>query len=166
MPFRPALAALLSALLSACVAAPERPDASAFTLDGRGIAPTVSGLRIDFGRAQVGVIDTVSRLLDAPPVAVAIDPECGAAPVTTAAWADGLTLTFLDGTFAGWTSSDPGLRVAGGFVAGQLRLGMPPVSFQVTALGTEFNRGDIFGRLDGTDTRVSLLGAGMTCIFR
>jgi len=58
------------------------------------------------------------------------------------------------------------LPVAGGFVASQRQLGMPPVGYQVTALGTEFNRGDIFGHLDVTDTQVGLPWAGPDCVFR
>ncbi len=158
---------LLAALaLAACVGTTRTPDVPVFTLDGEGIAPSVSGLRIDFGRAQVGVIDTVSRLLDERPVAVTTNAECGAGPVTAALWEDGLTLNFLDGNFAGWTNSDPTLPVAGGFAAGQARLDMPQVSFQVTTLGTEFNRGQIFGLLDETETQVDLLWAGVTCFFR
>jgi len=152
--------------LSACVTTAREPDVPAFTLDSGGIAPTISGLRIDFGRAQTGVIETVSRLLDERPAAITTNPECGAGTVTSALWEDGLTLNFIDGDFVGWTSSDPALPVAGGFRAGQSRLEMPQVSFQVTSLGAEFARGDVFGILDETETSVDLLYAGVTCFFR
>lgn len=152
--------------LSACVTTPSEPEPPALVLDGGGLSPSVSGLRIDFGRAQVGVIDTVSRLLQEQPTGITTNPECGAGPVTSATWADGLTLNFMDGTFRGWTSADPELPAAGGFRAGQPRLELPPVSFQVTSLGTEFARGEVFGILDETDTNVALLYAGLTCFFR
>jgi hypothetical protein len=86
--------------------------------------------------------------------------------VTAAAWDDGLTLNFQNGQFVGWVNADPELAVAGGFRAGQPRLEMPPVSFQVTTLGTEFSRSDISGILTEDDTRIRLLWAGTTCFFR
>lgn len=162
-----AILSILAALaLSACVATSRAPEVPPFTLDGAGLAPTVSGLRIDFGRAQTGVIDTVSRLLDARPASIATNTECGAGPVTAAQWDDGLTLNFMEGNFVGWTTSDPSLPVAGGFRAGQARLEMPTVSFQMTSLGSEFSLGDVFGILDETDSSVALLYSGVTCFFR
>jgi hypothetical protein len=158
------LAAVLA--LSACVTTPREPEPPVLTLDAQGISPTVSQLRIDFGRAQAGVIDTVSRLLDEGPNAITTTAECGAGPVTAAAWDDGLTLNFQNGQFVGWVNADPDLAVAGGFRAGQPRLEMPPVSFQVTTLGTEFSRSDISGILTEDDTRIRLLWAGTTCFFR
>jgi hypothetical protein len=158
------LAAVLA--LSACVTTPREPEPPVLTLDAQGISPTVSQLRIDFGRAQAGVIDTVSRLLDEGPNAITTTAECGAGPVTAAAWDDGLTLNFQNGQFVGWVNADPELAVAGGFRAGQPRLEMPPVSFQVTSLGTEFSRSDISGILTEDDARIRLLWAGTTCFFR
>jgi len=157
---------LLAVAVSGCVSSQRAPEQPVFTLDGSGIAPTVSGLRIDFGRAQVGVVETVSRLLGDEPAAITTNPECGAGPITSALWEDGLTLNFMDGNFVGWTSEDPSLPVAGGFRAGQSRLEMPPVSFQVTSLGSEFARGNVFGILDETESFVLLMYAGTTCFFR
>ena len=157
---------LLLALVAACVTTPREPEPPTLVLDGGGLLPSSGPLRIDFGREQTGVIDVVSRLLDEAPVSISTNTECGAGPVTAAMWEDGLTLNFLDATFAGWTSSDPAFPVAGGFVAGQPRLDMPQVSFQVTTLGTEFNRGDVFGILDDAETQIDLMWAGVTCFFR
>lgn len=161
-----ALVSLFAALLVAACAGTREPDVAPFTLDGAGISPTVSGLRIDFGRAQIGVIDTVSRLLDARPEEVVTNTECGAGPVTAASWADGLTLNFQEGSFVGWTTRDPDLPVAGGFTAGQPRIEMPQVSFQVTTLGEEFARGPVAGLLDPTGNEIALLWSGTTCFFR
>ena len=162
-----ALFAVLAALaLSGCVTTPREPEPPVMTLDAQGITPTVSQLRIDFGRAQIGVIDTVSRLLGEDPAQITTNAECGAGPVTAAAWEDGLTLNFQDGAFVGWTNADPDLAVAGGFRAGQPRLEMPQVSFQVTTLGTEFSRSDVFGILTEGDVAIRLLWAGTTCFFR
>jgi hypothetical protein len=94
------------------------------------------------------------------------NPDCGASPITSAAWEGGLTLNFQDGNFVGWVNTDPELPVAGGFRAGQPRLEMPQVSFQVTTLGTEFARSEIYGILTEDDARILLLYAGVTCFFR
>jgi hypothetical protein len=166
MSLRAIISVCAALLVAACVSVPREPEPPILTLDAQGIRPTVSQLRIDFGRAQAGVIDTVSRLLDEGPETITTTPECGAGPITAAAWGDGLTLNFMDGSFVGWTSSDPELPVAGGFRAGQPRLEMPQVSFQVTSLGNEFSRSDIFGILTEDDTRIRLLWAGTTCFFR
>ena len=158
------LAATLA--LGACVGTPREPEPPVLTLDAAGIQPTVSQLRIDFGRAQPGVIDTVSRLLGDGPEAVTTNAECGAGPVTSATWEDGLTLNFQNGDFVGWVSSDPDLGVAGGFRPGMSRLEMPQTSFQITTLGTEFSRSDINGILTEGDAAIRLLWAGTTCFFR
>ena len=72
------------------------------TPDAAGLQPAGTDLRIDFGRAQAGVIETVSRLLGDDPSDIGTIGECGAGPVTAAYWDDGLTLNFLDGDFRGW----------------------------------------------------------------
>lgn len=157
---------LAAATLSACATTPREPEPPVLALDGQGIRPTVSQLRIDFGRAQVGVIETVTRLLGEGPEQIVTTPECGAGPVTAATWEDGLTLNFQDGQFVGWVNTDRDLAVAGGFRAGMPRLSMPQVSFQETSLGTEFARGDVYGLLGEGDETVRLLWAGTTCFFR
>lgn len=156
----------LAALVLTGCAGSREPEVPPLTLDGEGIQPTVSGLRIDFGRAQTGVIDTVSRLLEEDPVEIVTQAECGAGLVTAVRWEEGLTLNFQDGAFAGWVTGDASLPVAGGFFPGQPRVNMPQVSFQVTTLGNEFARGPIAGILDPTDTQIALLWAGTTCFFR
>jgi hypothetical protein len=163
-----ALALILAAAvaLAGCVTTPEEPELPPFTLDGDGIEPSVSRLRIDFGRAQVGVISTVSRLLGSRPVEITTIEECGAGPMTIARWEGGLALNFVDEDFRGWVTSDPTLPVAGGFVPGQPRVEMPVVSFQVTSLGNEFNRGPISGLLDPTETTIQNIWSGATCFFR
>jgi hypothetical protein len=153
-------------LLEACVTTPSEPLPPPLSLDARGIQPTVSQLRIDFGRAQVGVIETVSRLLGERPVQVTTNFECGAGPVTAAAWADGLTLNFQEGNFVGWVNTDPDLPAGGGILPGQSRLDMPQVSFSVTSLGTEFSRTEVYGLLTENDEAVRIVWAGTTCFFR
>lgn len=161
-----ALLSVAGLVLTGCATTPQEPEVPPFTLDGGGIDPTVSGLRIDFGRAQVGVIETVSRLLGSRPLSLTRATECGAGPMTIATWEGGLVLNFVDGDFRGWTTTDPDLPVAGGFAPGRARVDLPQVSFQVTSLGDEFNVGPISGLLDPTSTEVQQVWAGTTCFFR
>lgn len=166
MSLRATIAVCATLFLSACMTTPREPAPPPISLDAQGIQPTVTQLRIDFGRAQVGVIDTVSRLLGEGPDAIVTTAECGPEPITAASWADGLTLNFQDGSFVGWVNTDPDLAVAGGFRAGQPRLEMPPVSFQVTSRGTEFARSEISGLLTDGDAAIRVLWAGRTCFGR
>ena len=166
MPLRILIALCAALVVTACMPGPRAPALPPLSLDAQGIQPSISQLRIDFGRAQVGVIDTVTRLLGEGPTEIVTTAECGAGPVTAARWKDGLTLNFQDGAFVGWVNADPDLAVAGGFRAGMPRLSMPPVSFQITTLGTEFGRGEVFGILTEGDGAIRLLWAGTTCFFR
>jgi hypothetical protein len=155
-----------SALLAACVTTPREPEPSVLTLDARGIQPTVSQLRVDFGRAQMGVVDTVTRLLGEGPAQVVTNAECGAGPVTAASWSDGLTLNFQEGNFVGWVNTDPDLPAGGGIRPGQSRLDLPQGNFSITSLGTEFSRSEVYGLLTENDEAVRIVWAGTTCFFR
>lgn len=66
--------------------------------DARGIDVVGSGRRIDFGRAQAGVIDTMTRLQGDRPNLL----PCDAAARSAARWRDGLLLVFRNGAFVGW----------------------------------------------------------------
>lgn len=166
MSLRVWIAISMALVVSACVTTPRAPEPPVMVLDAGGLQPTVSQLRIDFGRAQVGVIDTVTRIMGGGPTQITTNTDCAAGPVTAASWRDGLTLNFQDGVFVGWVNSDPALPAAGGFVPGLSRLSMPPVSFQVTSLGTEFGRGDLQGLLTENDAAIATLWSGTTCFFR
>ena len=166
MSLRATIAVCEMLILSGCVTTQREPAPPPIALDAQGIQPTIRGLRIDFWRAQVGVIDTVSRLLGEGPDQIVTTAECGPGPITAASWGDGLTLNFQDGAFVGWVNTDPDLAVAGGFRAGQPRLAMPPVSFQITSRGTEFARSDIAGLLTEGYAAIRLLWAGRTCFAR
>ena len=101
-------AALALALLLAACAAPEAPRQAPPALQARGLTPDANGLqpagtplRIDFGRAQEGVVAAVSRLLGAEPARATRTPGCTAADAEIA-WPSGLVLAFRAGTFVGW----------------------------------------------------------------
>lgn len=162
----PAALIAVTVALAGCARAPEEPEIPPFTLDGNGLQPTLSGLRIDFGRAQPGVIASVSRLVGSEPSSVTRTTECGAGPMTIATWPGGLALNFVEGDFRGWSSFDPDIPVAGGFTPGLPRVDMPQTSFQVTSLGNEFNTGPISGILDPSETAIQQVWSGVTCAFR
>jgi len=152
-------------LITGCVPIDE-DSGQAFTLDPRGIQPLGTDLRIDFGRAQTGVIDTVSGLQTRPPAQVAVLEECGAGEVTAAIWPDGLVLNFLDGDFLGWVIDQNGFVTGTGLEVGQSREVLPVTGFEETSLGTEFEAQGIFGLLDEQHQDIALLWSGVTCFFR
>lgn len=109
-------ALVLVIAFTGCVAVPSSRDAPVvpIRLDAGGIEPLGTGLRVDFGRAQAGVIDTISRLQNATPRMVA----CDTPGVAAAAWDDGLTLVFRNGTFRGWATEDATRTADGTLSAG------------------------------------------------
>lgn len=94
-------------LLTGCVGglpdrAPTGPTVP-IRLDSGGIEPLGTGLRIDFGRAQPGVIATMTRLQGDTPTMIT---TCASANVSAAEWDDGLRLVFRNGAFVGWFTPD------------------------------------------------------------
>ncbi|MDF0602339.1 hypothetical protein P1J78_16490 [Psychromarinibacter sp. C21-152] len=166
------LAALALCLLAACSTVPRTAGGgdTALRPDAGGMAVAGSDQRIDFGRAEDGVIAAATRVLGAPPVSRAVNPECGAGPTTIVKY-DRIDLLFLDGTFRGWVTDDPRTAAANGLSPGVTRAqleagGYGP--FETTTLGVEFEANGVFGLLpDGApDTPVQLLWAGTSCFFR
>lgn len=159
-------ALLLISALAACTPLPRPtsgPGESGVTPDSAGLQPGGTDLRIDFGRAQDGVIETVSRLVGARPTDVTLNQECGAGPVTAAHWQNGLTVNFLEGDFVGWTVTEPGLPVAGGLSVG---MSPPSVPMAETTLGREFETDGIWALIEGDSTEITVLWSGTTCFFR
>ncbi len=68
-----------------------------------GVRHGPSGLHVDFGRAEVGAVAAVSKILGAEPYVEVPVSGCG----TVVSWAVGLDLTFRDGDFVGWRA-EPG----------------------------------------------------------
>ncbi len=160
-------AGLLLALGACATGAPgPAPQASRIALAADGLAPAGSELRIDFGRAQAGVIDAVAALQGEAPRSVRQNRDCGAGPVTAATWDNGLTLNFLNGRFLGWVAQSPFQPT---YPDGAVPLGTPadavPVTPEATSLGQEFERGGLWHLIDETG-QVSTIWAGVTCFFR
>ena len=110
---RAAALAAAPLLLAACVGAgggdptgsrPAVPDGPVFPVafDEGGIDVVGSGQRIDFGRAQAGVIQTMTRLEGETPETA----PCDAPGLGAAFWRGGALLVFRDGTFVGWRDAD------------------------------------------------------------
>jgi hypothetical protein len=95
-------AVALALALAACAPTAEVAPPPAFTPDSEGIALVGMPQRIDFGRAQEGVIAAVTRLQGRGPSATTACPS-GAAAVR---WPGGLSLHFSDGAFLGWARED------------------------------------------------------------
>ncbi|MGI1662201.1 hypothetical protein ACRDNQ_08165 [Palleronia sp. KMU-117] len=93
-------------LLAACAPssgpspASNRAAAVGLVPDALGLQPNGTALRIDFGRAEPGMIPAVSRLLGEAPAFRGAVAGCA---LTAARWDNGLTLWFDRGSFVGWT---------------------------------------------------------------
>lgn len=157
-------ALLLVAALAACTPLPlpsSAPEGNGVTPDSTGLQPGGTDLRIDFGRAQEGVIDTVSRLLGSDPTDITTSPDCG--DVTAAYWRSGLTLNFVEGDFRGWVLTEPGLSAAGGLSVGDTP---PPVTMATTTLGREFEIDGVWALVEETGPEITTIWSGRTCFFR
>jgi hypothetical protein len=95
---------LAALLLAGCAAATPTPQARGLMVAPYGLQPVGTDLRIDFGRAEEGVIGPVSRLLGTMPAARGPLPDCGPR-ISRAEWPGGLVLYFRDGDFAGWAAA-------------------------------------------------------------
>ncbi|WP_425053015.1 hypothetical protein [Psychromarinibacter sp. S121] len=167
-----ALAAAALLVLAACGGAEvtTRGGTAQLRPDANGLAIADNPLRIDFGRAQEGVLTAVTRVLGAPPANSVTNSECGAGPLQIVQYAE-ITLLFQNGNFVGWTTDDPRISLANGLSAGVTRAqlengGYGP--FRPTTLGVEFEADGIFGLLPDNDaaTPIDTLWAGTTCFFR
>lgn len=157
-----ALAVALSGCTLAVPPAMTPAQPAGLTPDAFGLQPAGTDLRIDFGRAQAGVIETVSRLLGDDPSDVTTNRECGAGAVTAARWPNGLTLNFLDGDFRGWVVDEPGLSPAG------LQVGQAPPSVPMTdtSLGREFERDGVWALVLPDRPGIAAIWSGTSCFFR
>ncbi|PRX37204.1 hypothetical protein SAMN05216257_101223 [Meinhardsimonia xiamenensis] len=100
-------------LLAACAAPQEQASTRGLTPDEGGLQPHGTELRIDFGRARDGVVETVEELIGGPPRSRTLRTDCALMPVEIVSW-KGLELVFLDGTFRGWRKTEgPPPLVAG-----------------------------------------------------
>lgn len=154
-------------VLTGCASAFFNPPANprlGFSFDRGGIEQAETGLRIDFGRAQTGAVDSAARLFGSQPDELILQQECGAGPIETARW-PGVSLNFLGGGLQGWVLGAPGIS-AEGLTVGMARADLPPVSFRNTSLGTEFELNGVHGLILPGEREVAQLWSGVTCFFR
>jgi beta-lactamase class D len=154
--------------------APADSSKVALTVEGEGLrAFTVvsgSARAIPFGSTDGTVRDVIASATGSAPLEDGSTPDCALAYAT---WPGGLTTTFREGEFVGWSlgGAGPGLTTASGVGIGSSRAdleGAYAVTMQQTSLGTEFSAGAMAGVLDSRapDAHVTALWAGEVCLAR
>ena len=177
------LAAVLLLGLGACQAA--APPASSpidvgrprLTVEAEGLRwflpPGGSARPLPFGTEQGAVLASLERARG--PASRGVNRDCGAGPVATATWADGLSLVFQGGKFAGWGLDGRAAGTIGtangiqpGTTRAELEANVANARIFRSTLGTEFAAGGFFGLLDGTrpTARITDLWAGVNCVAR
>lgn len=154
----------------------EAAEEPRLTVEGEGLRwflASGAARPLPFGSEQALVLGSLERIRGA--ATRGKNEECGAGPVDTASWPDGLSLIFQEGKFAGWAldqRSAGRIATANGIGPGMRRTALDASGTEVrvfaSSLGTEFAAGDLFGLLDGPqpDARVTNLWAGVSCAAR
>ncbi len=127
---------------------------------------------LPFGMAQRELIPLLESFRG--PADRGTNSECGAGPLDYTVWADGLTLHFQEGKFAGWAADERAEGVhatASGVGPGSPRAALAAAyeaRVEQSSLGTEFAAGELYGVLSGDkpDARVTAMWAGVSCVFR
>lgn len=154
-------------------AAPADP---VLAVDGEGVRlfdrATGSARVLAFGQPRAFVLGALEKLRG--PAGKGVNQDCGAGPVEYANWADGLSLVFQDGKFAGWGLDG---RAAGAIVTasnigpGSTRAALEDAytaTVEQSTLGTEWRAGAMSGLLDGrvAKARITDMWAGVNCAAR
>lgn len=156
-----------------------KPGSAVLALDSQGLrlvnASTGATRALAFGMKEAEVVSILTNLRGKPRDR-GENKECGVGPLGFASWADGLTLQFNKGRFAGWNvdgrrSGANKLTTIAGIGTGSTRTQLNKaytVKVSQTTLGTEFSAGKLGGLLSGTKPtdRVTSLWSGTTCFFR
>lgn len=149
------------------------PDV-ALTVEGEGlrlfVAATGSARPIAFGAPESEVRRLIATALGSSAPETGHNAECR---LDYATWAGGLTATFRDSSFAGWSLRDgtDSLTTASGIGIGSTRSSLESAyaaRVYASSLGVEFSAGGLAGVLDSSDagSRVTAMWAGETCIAR
>lgn len=156
-----------------------KPSLAVLALDSQGLRvvnkSTGATRAIAFGTKEADVVSILTNLRGKPR-SRGVNQECGGGPLGFANWADGLSLQFNKGRFAGWNVDGRGkaankLTTISGVGTGSTRTQLNKaytVKVSQSSLGTEFSAGSLGGLLSGnkpTD-RVISLWSGTTCFFR
>lgn len=161
---------------AAVAAAPKSPPRSrrrlAVEAEGLRLFAGESARLLSFGMPLEQLLALLERFRG--PADRGTHGECGPGPLEYAVWADGLTLYFQDGRFAGWALDERAAgahATVGGLAPGSTRRALETAyeaKIEQTSLGTEFRAGGLYGVLDapGPNGRVTALWAGVSCVFR
>lgn len=156
-----------------------KPSSVVLALDSQGLrvvnASTGATRSIAFGTKEADVVSILTNLRGKPS-SRGVNQECGAGPLGFASWADGLSLQFNQGRFAGWNVNGRSkgankLTTISGVGTGSTRTQLNKaytVKVSQSSLGTEFSAGSLGGLLSGSKPtdRVISLWSGTTCFFR
>lgn len=156
-----------------------KPILAVLALDSQGLrvvnASTGATRAIAFGMKEADVVSILTNLRGKPRDR-GVNQECGAGPLGFANWADGLSLQFNKGRFAGWSVDGRSkaankLTTINGVGTGSTRTQLNKaytVKVSQSTLGTEFSAGSLGGLLSGSKPtdRVTSLWSGTTCFFR
>jgi len=156
-----------------------KPKSVVLALDPEGLrvvnASTGATRALSFGMKETEVVAMLTNI-QGKPLKRGVNKECGAGPLGFASWADGLTLQFNKGTFAGWSVDGRSkgankLTTIAGIGTGSTRTQLNQaynVKVSQSSLGTEFAAGKLGGLLSGSkpSDRITNLWSGTTCLFR
>lgn len=148
-------------------------DAPGLILEREGLGVVLEGSDrvrlLTFGTRQTRTTHVVVMMLGSEPIDQGRATDCRA---SYARWAEGLTVWFVRGSFAGWSVDRSGpLVTADGWGVGSTRAEVEAVTDPIIApstLGVEFSVGGIAGLFESESrrARVTQLWAGRTCISR
>ena len=147
------------------------------TVGGEGLRwilpPNGAARPLEFGTDQESVLKSLEFVRG--PARRGVNRDCGAGPVETTNWPDGLALIFQGGKFVGW-GIDRRVAKAIGTINGihpgstrtELEDNVVNVRVFASTLGTEFTAGGFFGLLAGTrpTSRITDMWAGVSCAAR
>ncbi len=177
-PSRPPPAPNNVATASEAAAPPAAADQPRLAVDPEGLRwflpPNGSARPLPFGTSQADLLASLERVRGR--AAQGTNADCGAGPAQYANWADGLSIVFQNGRFAGWGldgRAAGAIATADGIGPGATRAQLdeaigPPLAVRKSSLGTEFSAGAYHGLLDGSgaDARITDMWAGVSCVAR
>lgn len=127
---------------------------------------------LPFGSEQAAVLDVLTASLGRPTSFGPVE-DCPPGPAEVVTFADGVSATFQDGSFVGWTVRAPSpSATAGGIGIGStvadVQASQPGTTVEETSFGWELSPGPIYGIVSGPSPSdvVESLVAGANCIFR
>lgn len=94
--------------------------------------------------------------------------ECPPGPLDFVEYAQGITVMFQDGGFAGWLSEEAGLTTMNGIGVGSTAAEVAEANGELTetSLGQEFDIGGVYGIMNEDASAVRILWAGANCFAR